>query len=84
MSQNPRIRIPCIGEIETAALGDIFMGIVFLPVSIAYCFQGDHFLLLRRFLLMLGVTGFFRPVTFCITHMPDSCPESPTNQYPFV
>lgn len=59
------------------------MGLAFIPASIALCFQGDHFVLLRRYLLLMGTTGFFRPVTFCVTHMPDSCPESPTNQYPF-
>lgn len=60
------------------------MAIVFVPPVVALLFQGDHLLLLRRMLLLIGTTGFFRPITFCVTHLPDSSPDSRANQYPLI
>ena len=59
------------------------MTLVLVPPAIATLFLGDHFFLLRKLLLLVGTTGFLRPITFCVTHMPDSCPDSRPNQYPF-
>lgn len=78
------MKIPLIGGIASKTVGDILMVIVFVPPVVALLFQGDHLLLLRRMLLLIGTTGFFRPITFCITHLPDSSPDSRANQYLFV
>ena len=59
------------------------MTLVLAPPAIATLFLGDHFFLLRKLLLLVGTTGFLRPITFSVTHMPDSCPDSRPNQYPF-
>lgn len=59
------------------------MAVVVTPPVIASFFLGDHFFFLRRLLLLAGTTAFFRPITFCVTHMPDSSPDSRANQYPF-
>lgn len=60
------------------------MGLLILPVTISLLFLKDNFLMLRKALLLLGITGFFRPLTFCCTSLSDPCPSSPTNQYPWI
>ena len=78
------MHIPLFGEIPSKTIGDILMAVVIAPPVITTFFLGDHFFLLRRVLLLAGTTAFFRPITFCVTHMPDSSPDSPANQYPFI
>ena len=72
-----------IGEVPSKTIGDIRMTLVLVPPAIATLFLGDHFFLLRKLLLLVGTTGFLRPITFCVTHLPDSCSDSRPNQYPF-
>ncbi|KAK8804183.1 hypothetical protein WA171_000275, partial [Blastocystis sp. BT1] len=72
--------LPLIGKIHTKTIGDVLMGLLILPVTISLLFLKDNFLMLRKALLLLGITGFFRPLTFCCTSLSDPCPSSPTNQ----
>lgn len=62
-------------------MGDILMGIVFGMGAICLITMGT-LRQVRYLLLMIGITGYFRPLTFCITHLSDPSPESPTNLYP--
>ena len=74
------MRIGCI-NVQSKAVGDILMAVVFFTGVISLLVMGT----LRQFrylLLLIGITGFFRPLTFCITHLSDPNPESPTNTYP--
>lgn len=57
--------------------------LVFVAASSALL-QKDHFKTLRHWILTLMITAFFRPLLFCITHLPDANPKCPSNQYPFV
>ncbi|KAK8818294.1 hypothetical protein WA556_006114, partial [Blastocystis sp. ATCC 50177/Nand II] len=71
------MRIGCM-NVQSKAVGDILMAVVFFTGVISLLVMGT----LRQFrylLLLIGITGFFRPLTFCITHLSDPNPESPTN-----
>ena len=64
-------------------LGDILMFLLVVPVVLSLLFLNDNFFMLRKAFLLVGITCFFRPITFCCTSLPDPCPSSLSNQYPF-
>ena len=71
------MRICCM-SIRSKAVGDILMTFIFFTGTVSMLIMGT----LRQFrylLLLIGMTGFFRSLTFCITHLSDPNPESPTN-----
>ena len=80
--QRETIKIPIIGGVRSKHLGDFIMALLVLPVSISLLFLHDNLLTLRQALLFLGITAFFRPLTFCCTSLSDPCPSAPPNQYP--
>lgn len=64
-------------------LGDILMFLLVVPVVLSLLFLNDNFFMLRKAFILVGITCFFRPITFCCTSLPDPCPSSLSNQYPF-
>lgn len=63
-------------------LGDILMFLLVVPVVCSLLFLNDNFFTLRKAFLLVGLTCFFRPITFCCTSLSDPCPTSLSNQYP--
>lgn len=57
--------------------------LIFVAVVSSLC-QKDHLKTLRNYGLTLMITAYFRPLLFCITHLPDANPLCSTNQYPFT
>mgnify|MGYP000727639591 CR=1 FL=1 len=43
---------------------------------------GDHLLIFRRIVLMLGITALLRPLIFCMTSLPDPCEWGHIKTYP--
>lgn len=76
------MKVPLIGGVHTKHIGDLIMTILIIPACCSLLFLHDNFLTLRKVLLFLGITAFFRPLTFCCTSLPDPCPTAPPNQYP--
>ena len=69
---------------KTDALGDIFMYLAVVPVSISLLFLKDDFRMVKKGFLVIAISAILRPITFNITRLSDPNPDSPANRYPCV
>ncbi|KNB44445.1 wd40 repeat-containing protein [Blastocystis sp. subtype 4] len=74
--------IPHLGKVKVEAVINILLGLLIGSGAIALLCHGDHFLLFRRIMLMLGITALLRPLIFTMTSLPDPCEWGHIQTYP--
>ncbi|KAK8829020.1 hypothetical protein WA538_001020, partial [Blastocystis sp. DL] len=65
--------IPYIGKVKVEAVINILLYSLIASCAVLLLTLGDHLLIFRRIILMLGVTALLRPLIFCMTSLPDPC-----------
>lgn len=74
--------VPFFGKTKTETVINTILFSLLISMGLFLLNQHDDLVLLRRVLLMLGVTALLRPLIFCMTSLPDPSRWNPHRSYP--